>query len=84
MKTIFKKPLSASAAERTAVKLLMEKMCISKKEWQEINNISGVSALKMIELMELSKYRFINHEEIPGRCQPCKIGGNRMTVSKFW
>ncbi len=48
------------STEKNSIKLLMEKMIISRKEIQEINNRYGVRATQMIELMQLSKYEFVN------------------------
>jgi len=47
------------STEKNSIKLLMEKMIVSRKEIQEINNRYGVSATQMIELMQLSKYEFV-------------------------
>jgi hypothetical protein len=84
MKSISKKnPFAITSSEKRSIKFLMEKMNISRKELEEIFRKSGVSASKMIELMQLCKYQFVNKEdEIPGLCEPCKIVPGRMTVSK--
>ncbi|MDP9230564.1 MAG: hypothetical protein M3O67_07825 [Bacteroidota bacterium] len=58
-----KKKLSQNEIEKHHQKLLMEKMDISKKEILEINQKYGVSASKMIELMQYSKYQFVNKEK---------------------
>ena len=46
-------------AEKNSEKILMEKMGMSKKEVQEVYSKYGVSALKLVELMQLSKYQFV-------------------------
>ena len=58
-------------AEKKCVKLLMEKMGMSKREVEEINNKYGVSASKLVELMQLSKYQFVYTARTPGQCEPC-------------
>jgi hypothetical protein len=72
------KPMNANPANRThsgiekrSIKFLMEKMGMSKKEIEEINNKYGVSAAQLIEKMQLSKYQFVYREQEPGQCQPC-------------
>jgi PP-loop superfamily ATP-utilizing enzyme len=63
--------LSIAAKERKSVKILMEKMGMTKKEIEEINNKYGVSAAQLIERMQLSKYQFVYTQQEPGQCQPC-------------
>ena len=64
-------PLSNAAKEKKSIKFLMEKMGMTKKEIEEINNKYGVSAAQLIEKMQLSKYQFVYTEQEPGLCQPC-------------
>ena len=61
---------SLSPAEKNSVKILMEKMGMSKKELQEVKNKYGVSAYQLVELMQLSKYQFIYTGKTPGQCEP--------------
>jgi len=63
-----KKPAS-SPVEKDSVKLLMEKMGMSKKEISEVNNKYGVSAAQLVELMKLSKYQFVYTGKAPGQCE---------------
>ena len=65
--------------EKNSIKLLMEKMIVSRKEILEINNRYGVSAAQMIELMQLSKYEFVNKVKKHVQCKPC----NEMCVAKI-
>ena len=51
--------------------MLMEKMGITKKEVEEVNIKYGVSASKLVELMQLSKYQFVYTDHTPGQCYPC-------------
>ena len=60
-----------TATEKRSIKFLMEKMGMSRKEIEEINNKYGVSASQLIEKMQLSKYQFVYTEQDPGLCQPC-------------
>jgi hypothetical protein len=62
---------SLTTAEKRSVKLLMEKMGMSKKEVEQISKNYGVTASKLVELMQLSKYQFVYTEELPGQCRPC-------------
>jgi len=85
MKNFTKKnPCPFTATEKRSGKLLMEEMGISKRELQEINYISGVSYSRIIELMQLSKYEFVFKDELPGRCEPCKTGAGKISLTKFW
>jgi hypothetical protein len=63
--------VSPNTAEKRSVKILMEKMGMSKKEVEQISKNYGVSASKLVELMQLSKYQFVYTEELPGQCKPC-------------
>lgn len=62
---------NAQAAEKESTRLLMEKMGMSRKEIQEVKNNYGVSAMKLVELMQLSKYQFIHTGKVDGQCEPC-------------
>jgi len=58
-------------AEKASVKLLMEKMGMSKKEIGEVALKYGVCASKLIELMQMSKYQFVYTGKVAGQCEPC-------------
>lgn len=60
-----KKP-SLKAAEKESAKFLMEKMGLPKKELDEISTLYGVSAFQMMEVMQYSKYRFIQTDNMAG------------------
>jgi hypothetical protein len=62
---------SANTAEKRSVKILMDKMGMSKKEVEQVSKNYGVTASKLVELMQLSKYQFVYTEESPGQCRPC-------------
>lgn len=47
-------------------------MGLSSEEFEEINNVYGVSATKLLELMQLSKYQFLFPAKTPGQCDPCQ------------
>ncbi len=46
--------------EKTSAKILMEKMGLSKKEYQEIVSKYGVNASKLIEVMQMGRYQYIH------------------------
>jgi hypothetical protein len=70
--------------EKNSIKLLMEKMIISRKEIHEISGRYGVTAAKMIELMQLSKYEFVNKVKSPWLCKTCnETRMGKIIVSKF-
>jgi hypothetical protein len=75
MKTYYpkRKLASAAAIELASEKILIEKMGLIKGELREINNVYGVSATKMLELMRMSKYQFIFPGKMDGLCEPCKV-----------
>ena len=79
MKTFYprKKLPSAAAIEMASQKTLIEKMGLTQEEFEEVNIFYGVSAAKLLELMQLSRYQFIVPGKVPGQCEPCK-----MVVSK--
>ena len=49
----------------------MERMGLSKKEFHEITSVYGVSASKLLEIMQLSKYQFVFTGKVPGQCESC-------------
>ena len=68
MKTNAKKTTVPSiASEKTSAKLLMKKMGIPKKDLKDISHLYGVSFTKIVELMQLSKYKATAH---PEPCEP--------------
>jgi hypothetical protein len=73
--------------EKKSVRLLMEKMGMSRREVEEINNKYGVSASKLVELMQLSKYQFVYTARTPGQCEPCtkldKISARPLSNSSY-
>lgn len=62
--------------ENQSVKQLMEKMGMSQKEIREIKNNYGVSAARLLELMQMSKYPFVYPGRVAGQCDPCRSLGN--------
>jgi hypothetical protein len=84
LKTISRHPSVAfPPSENKAVKFLIEKMGITRKEFKELYEKSGVTASQMIELMRYSKYQFVVRDEKQGRCTPCKTAPARLVVSRF-
>lgn len=78
-----KKASSLKSAEKNSEKLLMEKMGMSKKEIQEVYAKYGVSAIKLVELMQLSKYQFVYSGKVPGQCEPCHSQATRLRVVNY-
>ena len=72
------RPTACFPSEKNSQKLLIEKMGLSKKEFSEITDLYGVSASKILEIMQLSKYEFIFTGKTPGQCEPCLHIGARM------
>ena len=68
-----KRVLSLSSAEKQSETLLAEKMGMSQREIREVYLKYGVSASKLVELMQLSKYQFIYTGKVEGQCQPCTV-----------
>ena len=64
---------SLSSAEKQSESLLMEKMGMSQQEVREVYLKYGVSASKLVELMQLSKYQFVYPGRVPGQCEPCTV-----------
>jgi len=62
-----------SSEERKSENLLMQKMGMSKREIREVYLKYGVSASKLVELMQLSKYQFVYTGKVSGQCEPCMI-----------
>ena len=75
--------LSQKQAEKNSEKILMEKMGMSRKEVQEVYNKYGVSASKLVELMQLSKYQFVYSGKTPGQCEPCHSTSTRLKVVNY-
>lgn len=44
---------------------------MTKKEIREVKNNYGVSASKLLELMQMSKYQFVYPRKAEGQCEPC-------------
>jgi hypothetical protein len=72
-----KEILSPSFIEKKSESLLIEKMGMSKEEICEVYSQYGVTASKLVELMQLSKYQFVHTGKIDGQCEPC------MTITKL-
>ena len=68
-----KKVLALSPAEKQSETLLVEKMGMSRREIREVYLKYGVSASKLVELMQLSKYQFVYTDKADGQCQPCTM-----------
>ena len=59
--------------EKRSERLLIEKMGMSKREIQEVYMKYGVTASKLVELMQLSKYQFIYAGKGEELCEPCMV-----------
>ena len=68
-----KEILSASFIENKSESLLVEKMGMSKEEIHEVYAQYGVTASRLVELMQLSKYQFVYTGKTDGQCEPCMI-----------
>jgi hypothetical protein len=68
-----KKASALSPVEKKSENLLVEKMGMSRREIREVYLKYGVSASRLIELMQLSKYQFIYTGKADGQCQPCTV-----------
>lgn len=77
-----KKSFSLSAGEKKSEDLLVEKMGMSKKEIREIYLKYGVTASKLVELMQLSKYQFVYSGKVDGQCEPCMMT-RKLRVASF-
>jgi hypothetical protein len=64
---------SQSSAEKKSENVLIEKMGMSKREVREVYLKYGVSASKLVELMQLSKYQFVYTGKVSGQCEPCMM-----------
>lgn len=68
-----KEILSPSFIERKSESLLIEKMGMSEEEIHEVYLQYGVTASKLVELMQMSKYQFVYVGKVDGQCEPCMI-----------
>jgi hypothetical protein len=68
-----KKAIALSSDDKQSETLLVEKMGMSRREIREVYLKYGVSASKLVELMQLSKYQFIYTGKVEGQCQPCTV-----------
>jgi hypothetical protein len=76
--------LRPQTEERKSVRLLMEKMGLSKRELEQISEQYGVSASQLVEVMQYSKYQFVHHHELStGQCQPCKANQVQIDSPRF-
>jgi hypothetical protein len=57
--------------ESKAFQELQSKMGLTHRETKAILIHYGVSAARLMELMQLSRYEFIHNQKITGRCEPC-------------
>jgi len=64
---------SLPRGEKQSEILLIEKMGMSEREFQEVYLKYGVTASKLVELMQLSKYQFICTGKVEGLCEPCMV-----------
>jgi hypothetical protein len=62
-----------SYIEKESEALLTQKMGLSNREIREVYLKYGVSASRLIELMQLSKYQFVYTGKTEGLCEPCTI-----------
>jgi hypothetical protein len=69
------KSTSFLSEEKKSEYLLAEKMGMSQREIREIYLKYGVSAAKLVELMQLSKYQFVYSGKVDGQCEPCMVLG---------
>ncbi len=65
------------ASEKTSAKLLMKKMGIPKKDLKDMSSLYGVSFTKILELMQLSKYKATTHPE------PCEPVAQKINHTEF-
>jgi len=74
MKHFIQRQVSSSLhIEKQSESLLIEKMRMSKREVREVYLKYGVTASKLVELMQLSKYQFIYTGKVEGICEPCTV-----------
>ncbi len=78
-----KKFSSTLPNEKKSEELLAQKMGMSKKEIREVYLKYGVSASKLVELMQLSKYQFVYSGKVPGQCEPCMMTTRKLRVANF-
>ena len=82
MKNSTQKNPALSSAEKKSENLLIEKMGMSKKEIREVYLKYGVTASKLVELMQLSKYQFVYSGKVEGQCEPCMMT-TKLRVANF-
>jgi glycerol-3-phosphate dehydrogenase len=54
------KHVSLNNDEKSSAKLLMNKMGLTKREYEEISAKYGVNASKLIEVMQMGRYRYVH------------------------
>lgn len=59
--------------EAESENLLMRKMGMSQREIREVYAKYGVSASRLVEVMQLSKYPFVYEGRVAGQCEPCML-----------
>lgn len=64
---------TSSSAEILSEVLLTEKMGMSRREIHDVYLKYGVTASRLVELMQLSKYQFVYTGKIDGLCEPCTV-----------
>lgn len=64
---------SLSLVENQSEVLLIQKMGMSKREIHEVYLKYGVTASRLVELMQMSKYPFVYSGKIEGQCEPCTV-----------
>lgn len=72
-KNLYRSSTIPFTSEEKSEKLLLEKMGVTKSEFQEIYLQYGVDASRLLELMQLSKYLFVYTGKVEGRCEPCMM-----------
>lgn len=73
MKTIYpkkKRPL-AGRVEMVSPKALIRNMGATPGALRQIHNVYGVSATRLLEMMQQSKYPFVFPAKTPGQCDAC-------------
>ncbi|HEY6956563.1 MAG TPA: hypothetical protein VI385_15035 [Flavisolibacter sp.] len=64
---------TSSTTEILSEALLTEKMGMSRREIHDVYLKYGVTASRLVELMQLSKYQFVYTGKIDGLCEPCTV-----------
>jgi hypothetical protein len=62
-----------SRSDKDSAKTIMQNMGLSKKEFEEISQLYGVAPSKLLEVMQLSKYSFIESFKLVNYCEPCRL-----------